>query len=145
MSTQHMKRGFTIIEVVLVLAIAALIFLMIFVALPALQASQRDTSRKQDASIVSAAVTKYTSSERKAINSSTSAADLQQYVDDLDQYEVSNVRIASVGANPNGDEILVYPRARCDGSQAVVANNARKSAVRIMLDNGKTFHCVDAS
>ncbi len=30
------KRGFTLIEVILVLAIAALIFLMIFVALPAL-------------------------------------------------------------------------------------------------------------
>ena len=31
------KKGFTIIEVVLVLAIAGLIFLMVFVALPALQ------------------------------------------------------------------------------------------------------------
>ena len=47
MSKQQLKeRGFTIIEVVLVLAIAALIFLMVFVALPALQASQRDSARK---------------------------------------------------------------------------------------------------
>ncbi|MBP6924997.1 type II secretion system protein [Candidatus Saccharibacteria bacterium] len=30
------KKGFTIIEVVLVLAIAGLIFLMVFIALPAL-------------------------------------------------------------------------------------------------------------
>ena len=42
------KKGFTIIEVVLVLAVAGLIFLMIFLALPALQRSQRDTERKQD-------------------------------------------------------------------------------------------------
>ena len=42
------KKGFTIIEVVLVLAIAGLIFLMVFLALPALQRSQRDTERKQD-------------------------------------------------------------------------------------------------
>ena len=40
-------EGFTIIEVVLVLAIAGLIFLMVFVALPALQRSQRDTQRKK--------------------------------------------------------------------------------------------------
>lgn len=40
--------GFTIIEVVLVLAIAGLIFLMVFIALPALQRSQRDTQRRQD-------------------------------------------------------------------------------------------------
>lgn len=42
------KKGFTIIEVVLVLAIAGLIFLMVFIALPALQRSQRNTRRRQD-------------------------------------------------------------------------------------------------
>lgn len=42
------KRGFTIIEVSLVLAIAGLIFLMIFVALPALQRNSRDAQRKDD-------------------------------------------------------------------------------------------------
>ena len=46
------KKGFTIIEVVLVLAIAGLIFLMVFLALPALQRSQRDTQRKQDVAMV---------------------------------------------------------------------------------------------
>ncbi len=47
MSRQQLKeKGFTIIEVVLVLAIAALIFLMVFIALPALQRNQRDTARK---------------------------------------------------------------------------------------------------
>ncbi len=44
------KSGFTIIEVVLVLAIAGLIFLMVFIALPALQRSQRDTQRKRQVS-----------------------------------------------------------------------------------------------
>ena len=42
------KKGFTIIEVVLVLAIAGLIFLMVFIAFPALQRSQRDTQRTDD-------------------------------------------------------------------------------------------------
>ena len=50
------KKGFTIIEVVLVLAIAGLIFLMVFVALPALQRSQRDSQRRQDYSNLQAAV-----------------------------------------------------------------------------------------
>lgn len=50
------RRGFTIIEVVLVLAIAGLIFLMIFVALPALQRSQRDAERRNDVAIVAAAI-----------------------------------------------------------------------------------------
>ena len=40
MSTKS-KKGFTIIEVVLVLAIAGLIFLMVFIALPAQYAARR--------------------------------------------------------------------------------------------------------
>ena len=42
------KKGFTIIEVSLVLAIAGLIFLMIFIALPALRRTQRDSTRRDD-------------------------------------------------------------------------------------------------
>ena len=53
------KRGFTIIEVVLVLAIAGLIFLMVFVALPALQRSQRDTQRRNDLSRVDTSLVQY--------------------------------------------------------------------------------------
>lgn len=46
--SKQYKQGFTIIEVVLVLAIAGLIFLMVFIALPALQRNQRDAQRKND-------------------------------------------------------------------------------------------------
>lgn len=53
------KGGFTIIEVVLVLAIAGLIFLMVFLALPALQRSQRDSERQRMLGNLSAAVQKY--------------------------------------------------------------------------------------
>ena len=53
------ERGFTIIEIVLVLAVAGLIFLMIFVALPALQRSQRDTQRKREIASLKAAITQY--------------------------------------------------------------------------------------
>ena len=51
--------GFTIIEVVLVLAIAGLIFLMVFIALPTLQRSQRDTQRRNDMARVSTKITDY--------------------------------------------------------------------------------------
>ncbi|MBR3320069.1 type II secretion system protein [Candidatus Saccharibacteria bacterium] len=53
------KKGFTIIEVVLVLAIAGLIFLMVFIALPAMQRNQRDTQRRNDYSALSTAITNY--------------------------------------------------------------------------------------
>lgn len=53
---KHTRLGFTIIEIVLVMAIAGLLFLMVFIALPALQRSQRDVARKHDVGIVAAAV-----------------------------------------------------------------------------------------
>lgn len=64
MSVSENKKGFSIIEVVLVLAIAGLIFLMVFVALPALQRGQRDSARKQDVGSIAAAVNSYISNNR---------------------------------------------------------------------------------
>ena len=53
------QHGFTIIEVALVLAIAGLIFLVVFLALPALQNSQKDTARRQDVGRVVSALQSY--------------------------------------------------------------------------------------
>lgn len=68
MSRQQIKQaGFTIIEVVLVLAIAALIFLMVFIALPALQRSQKDAARKSDLSRAITALNSWQSNNRGAL------------------------------------------------------------------------------
>lgn len=64
------KQGFTIIEVVLVLAIAGLIFLMVFVALPALQRSQRDTARRNDLSRVDTSLVQYQTNNQGTNNGS---------------------------------------------------------------------------
>ena len=64
------KKGFTIIEVVLVLAIAGLIFLMVFVALPALQRSQRDTARRNDLSRVDTSLVQYQTNNQGTNNGS---------------------------------------------------------------------------
>ena len=61
------RKGFTIIEVVLVLAIAGLIFLMVFIALPALQRSQRDTQRSNDIQRLMATINNYKSNNRGSI------------------------------------------------------------------------------
>jgi prepilin-type N-terminal cleavage/methylation domain-containing protein len=59
------RKAFTIIEVVLVLAIAGLIFLMVFIALPALQRSQRNTRRRQDMARIATAVNDYQANNNK--------------------------------------------------------------------------------
>lgn len=61
------KGGFTIIEVMLVLAIAGLIFLMIFIAWPALSRTQRDSQRRDDISMLLKKVKDYQTNNRGAL------------------------------------------------------------------------------
>lgn len=67
MNVPNKNKGFTIIEVVLVLAIAGLIFLVVFLALPALQRGQRDTQRKQDIGKFMSQVTSFQSNNQGSL------------------------------------------------------------------------------
>ena len=95
-------KGFTIIEVVLVLAIAGLIFLMVFLALPALKRSQRDTQRKQDVAMVVTTLHNW-----KANNKGRSYASLGDSKtkplassDEYDKENGLNVSVISIENNP---------------------------------------------
>lgn len=72
-----MKKGFTIIEVSLVLAIAGLIFLMVFIALPALRSSQRDSDRREDMISFLDTVKKYQSNNRGTLPGAADSSNLK--------------------------------------------------------------------
>lgn len=119
MNTKQTLKGFTIIEVVLVLAIAGLIFLMVFVALPALQSGQRDTARKNDVSAVSNAITTYSSVNRGSLPDS--AEDLGDgpgdgYLDAVSD-NITEVTLSSISSQTNATAedgvVAVYLGARC--------------------------------
>lgn len=55
------SKGFTIIEVMIVLAIAGLIILIVLLAVPALQRNGRNTAIKNDASAIVAGVSEFSS------------------------------------------------------------------------------------
>ena len=74
------KSGFTIIEVVLVLAIAGLIFLMVFVALPALQRSQRDTARRNDLARVDTSLVQYQTNNQGTTGGTNLPVDSKAYM-----------------------------------------------------------------
>ena len=84
MFVKRNRKGFTIIEVVLVLAIAGLIFLMVFVALPALQRSQRDTARRNDVAVIAAAVRQYMRNNRGNPPPSSGSVSVGDYFKDDD-------------------------------------------------------------
>src|SRR5665213_4343520 len=76
------QKGFTIIEVMIVLAIAGLILLIVFLAVPALQRTARNTQRKNDAAAVTGAIANFNSNNNGTIpvslgkNADTASLDL---------------------------------------------------------------------
>ena len=90
------NKGFTIIEVMIVLAIAALILLIVFLAVPALQRNSRNTNRKSDVGRVGAAVTTVLSNNNGAIASLTDP-NIQAEVTNLGFYTTTNVIMGPVG------------------------------------------------
>lgn len=148
------KQGFTLIEVVLVLAIAGLIFLIVFLALPALQRSQRDTARKNDISRLMSQITTYQSNNQGALPTSgewdgtfksaymTSGG--QQFGDpETGNYTLTQAPTVASGASSTKGNITIYVNARCDAnpSDGVAAGSgARQVAVVIPVEQGG-FYC----
>lgn len=124
------KKGFTIIEVVLVLAIAGLIFLMVFIALPALQRSQRNTQRRDDYSMLVTQVNSYMASNNGKLGNLTKSKDPAN----LDAARWVN----STGEDPNGNKYEVkaysFKKWSQDGSKAPgVSGSTNGSQVYIII------------
>ena len=64
---QRKDSGFTIIEVLIVLAIAGLILLVVFLAVPALQRNARNPTRKNEVSAILGAVNEWTNTNNGAL------------------------------------------------------------------------------
>jgi prepilin-type N-terminal cleavage/methylation domain-containing protein len=79
------QSGFTIVEVMIVIAIAGLIMLIVFLAVPALQRNSRNTQRKNDVSALLGAINEYTSNHNgslpPAVGDVTGNAQLGFYAD----------------------------------------------------------------
>lgn len=143
------QKGFTIIEVVLVLAIAGLIFLMVFIALPALQRSQRDTQRRNDLSRVQSAIQSYQTNAKGALPTFN-----QTFINNYlkaggDTFTDPNGTDYTFGGFPGAfvstpRVIAATPGAVCagDGSTLTMGQGARKVAIQMRLEGGGTS-CVN--
>lgn len=103
------NQGFTIIEVMIVLAIAGLILLIVFLAVPALQRAQRNSGRKSDAGHINTAVNDFVSNNNGTLPGGTTgatwAADCGTILNDagnLTQYTSGNSFACSASALANG-------------------------------------------
>jgi prepilin-type N-terminal cleavage/methylation domain-containing protein len=153
MNVPNKTKGFTIIEVVLVLAIAGLIFLVVFLALPALQRGQRDTQRKTDLGKLMSQVTAYQSNNQGNMPSSWSGfitsymtVGGQSFSDpDGTAYSITatgTIPAATATQSFSAGEIKIYTGAKCSTNTSGVETNtgARNIAALIKQEQGG-FYC----
>ncbi|MFZ1243139.1 MAG: prepilin-type N-terminal cleavage/methylation domain-containing protein [Candidatus Saccharimonas sp.] len=146
MSKQQLKeRGFTIIEVVLVLAIAALIFLMVFVALPALQRSQRDMARKNDADTIASAAQQILSNN-KGDASKVTTANIQSYIGSGNDSSLSNLSKDQITAQKYSNTVTVTAQTLVEngGAIVVVGGKCGDSATTSTITKGSSKSIVVA-
>lgn len=153
MNKQKKQSGFTIIEVVLVLAIAGLIFLMVFIALPALQRNQRDGQRKNDLGRVKTALTNYMTSNRGNIPTSALAVKSFQdkYLIPSDEYTdpQGEPYLLQYNQTPptNGPAVgtIYYGNGRiCGADGQFDTGTARDYAMQIKLEGQSVPFCMDS-
>ena len=158
------RKGFTLLEVVLVFGIAGLIFLMTFIALPALQRRARDSQREKDMVTFIEAVKKYQTNNRGALPSGSWETVLNNISDPSG--EKYNVEVTACGGNQvgkpcgsaaqnkvawlnsvtfegNNKTFRVFTQAKCAGNEAngvVATKNSRQMAVLYRMEGGGV-HC----
>ena len=158
--SQKSKKGFTIIEVVLVLAIAGLIFLMVFIALPNMQRSQRDTQRRNDYAAFSSGVTTWVTNNTGQMPAPCTAAQpdcirlrtlLNSQGTDPEGVEYAiTVRACGngvangadcTGNQPQTHNVVLVTEATCDGAAPVKKAGARNFAIYGYIENTPNTYC----
>lgn len=158
-----MKRnGFTIIETSLVLAIAGLILVLVFVALPALQRSQRDAQRKSDIATLAKAIKDYQSNtSRGTLPSNTDNQGIKnivsKYIGSFVDPNGSNYDLqvakceGNVGTKCSFDlnnvkdyKMYFVSPAKCsESNEPTVSDNPRKAVILYRLEVGNEVYCYD--
>lgn len=137
------QNGFTIIEVLIVLAIAGLIMLIVFLAVPALQRNQRNNARNSDASRITAQGNTCLSNRNNQVGSCFTPATLD--VGNLSQltgtigFGYNGFGATLTSATFNTDNAYVLYNAECNSAGSGVQANTgpgTRFTVTYQLENG---------
>ena len=119
-SSRGSERGFTIVETMIVLAVAGLILVIVFYAIPTLQRNGRNNQRQQDVAAVMESVSQYQLNNSGTFPSGTTFDALLNKIK-LSYYQKSNISStvknpgdASVSNDTNAETVKVFNRNKCD-------------------------------
>lgn len=148
------QEGFTIIEVLIVLAIAGLIMLIVFLAVPALQRNSRNTQIRNSAAAVLGGVSEFnTNNNGQSPTTITSAADGTVTISGGLGTSPATAKVQPGYTVANGTAmpgatgaITVYLNRRCNGNTFAAAPTNRAVAAGFLIEGGSTnpTQCVES-
>lgn len=162
--SKRRTSGFTIIEVMIVLAIAGLIMVIVFIAVPQLQRQQRNESRRSVMNRIVTEVNNYSSNNQGGVptadNNATTGFEpgggfyVRYIQNNAAQFQnpqtgaiftfdgvLQSAINAAVTGNATSDTAYYAVGATCQGETSV-AGNARNFVVMHRLEGG-AIYCVD--
>lgn len=144
---QKDQKGFTIIEVLIVLAIAGLIMLIVFLAVPTLQRSSRNTQRNNDASLVAAAINECLNNKNGQVGSCQAVGSNSVSIDTTKLRQLSNTPTYNAAAAYALNEARWSFGLKCaaDGASAG-AGSARQFTVTYAVEDSSgaaVNRCID--
>lgn len=148
------QKGFTIIEVMIVLAVASLIMLIVFLAVPALERNSNNTNRTSDATKISSGVNECLSNRNNVVASCDSNSEVVGVtLDTASLRQLTTVNIATNAPSPaafpaNNTSANVYYGEKCgsDGS-SFSAGNSQQFVVLFNVESstgGNVARCISS-
>ncbi len=136
--TKKREQGFTIIEVLIVLAIAGLIILIVFLAVPALQRNSRNTQRKNDASRLSSLISEYVSNNNgklpTAFGSAAGELNLANTSFTIMNTPATADIIAGIGTLGDENTMKINTAATCVNGAATAGGGTRSYTVSYKVE-----------
>jgi prepilin-type N-terminal cleavage/methylation domain-containing protein len=151
----NQSKGFTIIETLIVLAIAATIFLVVFLAVSALDRSSRNTARKDDAAAILAGIGDFVANNNGALPTAMSVVAAPNYqltggagsvANDvkLAHYTAATFDTAAGGTTIGtggvaGDTLVVDENSTCATSSTAAPGSTGAYAIVFNIESGSVW------
>ena len=139
--TKVSKKGFTLIEIVIVLAIAALIMVIVFLAVAGAQRAQRDNTNKSAAGQALSQAEQYLANNSGAYPKDTPVP--TNYLSGIKTSTGSNPTSVAkpADAKATGD-VIVVTNATCSSGTVMGSGTASQAAVSWYSENSKSAQCI---
>lgn len=142
---QKREQGFTIIEVMIVLAIAAVILLIVLLAVPALQRGSRNTQRNNDAAQFAAAINTCLANNNGDVTTAVCKSTGNSNVD-ADFTKMGQMQSAAFNNGTGSTTTMTWQFGQdCSGGNYTPAQSAKAVAIRFWLEasgGGHTQRCI---